>query len=204
MKNQAENQIRAHLLDQGCASCRIESRSPGNEVAWITLSHEGKMNSIGSAMIGDLLGIFADLKTREALRAVVIRGGGDRAFVGGAFLPELEGLNPESGRAFITRLHKACQAVRDCPVPVIACLQGYCLGAGTELAASCDFRLADHSLVVGMPEVKVGLPSVIEAALLPMLIGWGKTREMLLTAANYTAKEAAIAKAIYWGCRTMA
>lgn len=191
MKSQTENQICAHPLDRGKANCRIEKQSSGNEVAWITLSHEGKMNSIGSAMITDLLAIFAELKTRDALRVAVINGSGDRAFVGGAFLPELEGLDPETGRAFITRLHSACQAVRDCPVPVIASLQGYCLGAGTELAASCDFRLADHSLVVGMPEVRVGLPSVIEAALLPMLIGWGKTREMLLTGANYSAEAAA-------------
>lgn len=191
MSDQAKNQTSVHSLDRGNANCRIESRSPGNEVAWLTLSHESKMNSIGSAMIADLLGIFAELKNRDALRAVVISGDGDRAFVGGAFLPELEGLDPDAGRAFITRLHTACQAVRDCPVPVIARLQGYCLGAGTELAAACDFRLADHSLVIGMPEVRVGLPSVIEAALLPMLIGWGKTREMLLTAANYNAEEAA-------------
>ena len=190
MKSQTENQICAHPLDRGKANCRIEKQSSGNEVAWITLSHEGKMNSIGSAMITDLLAIFAELKTRGALRAVVLGGDGDRAFVGGAFLPELEALNPDSARAFITRLHDACQAVRDCPVPVIARLRGYCLGAGAELAASCDFRLADDSLVIGMPEVRVGLPSVIEAALLPMLIGWGKTREMLLTAANYEAKEA--------------
>ena len=74
-------------------------------------------------------------------------------------------------------------------MPVIAQLQGHCLGAGVELAASCDFRVGDRSVIFGMPEVKVGLPSVIEAALLPMLIGWGKTREMLLTSANYDADE---------------
>lgn len=178
-----------HPADKGTATCRIETRDSGGEVAWIELVHEGKMNAIGSAMVDSLLTIFAELKTRQTLRVVVITGGGQRAFVGGAFLPELDGLTPETGRKFITRVHLACQAARDCPVPVIAQLQGHCLGAGVELAASCDFRVGDRSVIFGMPEVKVGLPSVIEAALLPMLIGWGKTREMLLTSANYDADE---------------
>ncbi len=189
MREQHHQQIKGSSNDNGTANCRIETRQNGAEVAWITLEHSGKMNAIGSAMIAELLDIFADLKARDALRAVVITGGGDKAFVGGAFLPELNGLTPQTGREFITRLHVACQAVRDCPVPVIARMRGYCLGAGVELAAACDFRVADRSVIFGMPEVKVGLPSVIEAALLPMLIGWGKTREMLLTAANYNADE---------------
>ena len=75
-------------------------------------------------------------------------------------------------------------------VPVIGRLRGFCLGAGLELAAACDFRVADETFVMGMPEVKVGLPSVIEAALFPRLIGWGKTREMLLTGVNFDAADA--------------
>ncbi len=188
--SQPENkQITKHPADNSRATCGIETRDCGGEVAWIELEHVKKMNAIGSTMIADLMVIFADLSSREKLRVVVLRGTGERAFVGGAFLPELNGLNPETGRDFITRLHLACQAVRNCSVPVIARMQGYCLGAGVELAASCDFRVADRSMKFGMPEVKVGLPSVIEAALLPMLIGWGKTREMLLTSANYDADE---------------
>lgn len=178
-----------HPSDKGTATCRIETRDCGGEVAWIEVAHKGKMNAIGSAMIDALLTIFAELKTHQTLRVVVITGGGQHAFVGGAFLPELDGLTPKTGREFITRLHLACQAVRDCPVPVIAQMRGHCLGAGVELAASCDFRIADRSVIYGMPEVKVGLPSVIEAALLPLLIGWGKTRKMLLSGANYDADE---------------
>ncbi len=188
MTPETDTDSAAVIDDRGTADCRIESRE-GGEVAWVTLDHPGKMNSIGSAMMDAMMAVFANLADREDLRVVVISGAGSRAFVGGAFLPELHSLNPESGRAFITKLHLAIQAIRDCPVPVIARMQGYCLGAGTELAAACDFRMADTSVVFGMPEVKVGLPSVIEAALLPLLIGWGKTREMLLTGANYDAGE---------------
>jgi len=88
-------------------------------------------------------------------------------------------------------LHRCCEVLRYLPVPVIARIQGYALGAGLELAASCDLRIAADSAVFGMPEVKLGIPSVIEAALLPPLVGWGRAREMLLLGENFTACEAA-------------
>ena len=120
----------------------------------------------------------------------MLTGAGERAFIGGADLNELGALCADSARLFITRLHQACKAIRDCPVPVIGRVNGFCLGAGLEVAASCDFRAAAETAQFGMPEVVMGLPSVIEAALLPGLIGWGKTREMLLTGAMYSAAEA--------------
>jgi enoyl-CoA hydratase/carnithine racemase len=101
--------------DRGVANCRIEGRDQG-EVAWVTLEHRGKRNAIGSAMIADLTTIFSELGERRDLRVVVLTGAGSRAFVGGAFLPELHALDAESGRAFITRLHLLHQAVRDCPL----------------------------------------------------------------------------------------
>ena len=182
------SKLSAHRDDRGTANCRIESRS-GGEVAWIALEHAGKMNAMGTAMIDAFLQIISQLEHHTDLRVVVVTGAGSRAFVGGAFLPELYSLDAASSRSFIFRLHQLFQALRECPVPVIARIQGYCLGAGTELAAACDFRVADKSAIFGMPEVRVGMPSLIEAALLPMLVGWGRTREMLMTAANYSATE---------------
>jgi enoyl-CoA hydratase/carnithine racemase len=75
-------------------------------------------------------------------------------------------------------------------VPVIARINGYCLGAGMELAASCDLRAASDHAKFGMPEVRVGLPSGMEAALLPRLIGWGKAAELVLTGDVIDAAEA--------------
>ncbi len=100
-------------------------------------------------------------------------------------------LNPESARTFITLLHGCCHALRELPVPVIARIQGYALGGGLELAAACDLRVASDTAVFGMPEVKLGIPSVIEAALLPALVGWGRTRHMLLLGEPFGATEAA-------------
>jgi enoyl-CoA hydratase len=96
----------------------------------------------------------------------------------------------DTSRLYITRLHRMCETMREFPVPVIARINGVCLGAGLELAASCDMRVAVDSAVFGMPEVRMGMPSVIEAALLPGLIGWGKTREILLTGEGLMAEEA--------------
>jgi enoyl-CoA hydratase/carnithine racemase len=80
--------------------------------------------------------------------------------------------------------------VRDCPVPVIGRINGWTLGAGLELAAACDMRIAATTARFGMPEVRVGIPSVVEAALLPGLIGWGRTRRLLLLAETIDAAEA--------------
>ncbi len=126
----------------------------------------------------------------EMLRAVVITGAGEKAFIGGADIGEMSRLDDATAEAFITRLHRCCDAVRELPVPAIARIQGYTLGGGLELAAACDIRIAADSAVFGMPEVKLGIPSVIEAALLPTLVGWGRAREILLLGENFSAADA--------------
>jgi enoyl-CoA hydratase/carnithine racemase len=124
------------------------------------------------------------------LRVAVLTGAGGRAFIGGADVNELVRLEPGSARRFITTLHEACQAIRELPVPVIARIDGYCLGGGLEVAASCDLRVASEGSTFGMPEVRVGIPSVIEAALLPSIVGWGRARELVYTGESWGAGEA--------------
>ena len=162
----------------------------GGRVAFVTVDNRAKLNCLSTELNVRLCQVFADLGGDASLRAVVLTGAGDRAFIGGADLNELGGLCADSARLYITRLHQACKAIRDCPVPVIGRVNGFCLGAGLEVAASCDMRVAADTAQFGMPEVVMGIPSVIEAALLPGLIGWGRTREMLLTGALYPAAEA--------------
>src|SRR4029079_15640368 len=123
-----------------------------------------------------------------ALRCLIVTGEGERSFIGGANLLELETLDPQTGRAFLTKIHTMCQVLRDLPVPVIARVNGFCLGAGLEVMAACDMDIASGNAVFGMPEVKIGLPSVVEAALLPQLSGWGRTKVMLYTGENIDAR----------------
>ena len=172
------------------AGVSVEIPERVGRVAFVTVDNRRRLNCLSTPLILELTAAFAKLGKEEGLRTVVLTGAGDRAFIGGADLNELAGLNPDSARLFITRLHQACRAIRDCPVPVIGRIGGFCLGAGLEVAASCDFRAAAETAQFGMPEVHVGIPSVIEAALLPGLIGWGRTREMLLTGAMFSAAEA--------------
>ena len=134
------------------------------------------------------------LAQRDDLRALVLSGAGERAFIGGASIPEMAALDRASAKDFITLVHRTCDCLRRLPVPVIARIDGYALGAGLEVAASCDLRVASARAVFGMPEVKVGLPSVVEAALIPRLIGWGHARELLMLGENIDAETA-----LRWG-----
>ena len=167
----------------------INERTWGR-IARVTIDNRRRLNCLATPLILELTEAFTKLGSDAGLRAVVLTGAGERAFIGGADLNELGGLCTDSARLFITRLHRACAAVRNCPVPVIGRINGFCLGGGLEVAASCDMRVTAEDAQFGMPEVYMGIPSVIEAALLPGLIGWGKTREMLLTGAMYSAADA--------------
>jgi enoyl-CoA hydratase len=160
---------------------RLEERAKGACIGRLTIDHPGKLNILNRALITELAEKVEGLSSESRLRALVLSGAGERAFIGGADIRDMVGLAPASARDFIALLDRACQAIRRLPVPVIARIRGYALGAGLEVAASCDLRIADEAALFGMPEVKVGIPSVIEAALLPSLIGWGRARRLLLT-----------------------
>jgi enoyl-CoA hydratase len=170
---------------------RIETREAGARVATVTINNAHKLNTLNSALMADFVAAFEALAHDEALRCVVLTGAGERAFVGGADIDEMATIDATTARAFITKVHRCCHAPRELPVPVIARIQGFALGAGLEIAAACDLRLASELAQFGMPEVKLGIPSVVEAALLPMLVGWGRAREILLLGENFPARDAA-------------
>lgn len=140
--------------------------------------------------MADFAAAIEKLGRDESLRVVVLRGEGERAFIGGADIGDMAALDQGTAREFITALHLCCEAIRNLPVPVIARCAGYTLGAGLEIAAACDLRVAADSAQFGMPEVRLGIPSVIEAALLPSLIGWGRTRRLLLLGETIGAAQA--------------
>lgn len=159
-------------------------------VARLTLSNPAKLNALDAAAIEALGAAMRGLCADASLRAVVITGEGDKAFSGGVNVNELGATTPATARAAITRLHRAISAVRECPVPVIARVNGYCIGGALELAAACDLRIAADHARFGMPEVRLGIPSVIEAALLARLMGAGRARWLLLTGELIDAAEA--------------
>jgi len=179
---------------------RYEDR-PRGRIAHVTIDRTEKLNSLSSELMDGFAELFRSLAADLNLRCVVLSGAGEKAFIGGANIEEMAVLGgPAQARAFIEKVHGCCQAIRDLPVPVVARINGYCLGAGLEIAAACDLRIASDHAVLGMPEVKLGLPSVVEAALLPSLVGWGRARWMLMTGETFTAEDAArwgLVEAVY-------
>ena len=178
----------------GLVTVRTEHRGAHGTVATIAINNPARFNSLSSEVINQFIAAVRALSTDPALRCLIVTGTGDKSFMGGANLEELEGLTPDTARAFLTLIHTMCQVLRDLPVPTIARVNGYCLGAGLEVMAACDMHIASDNAVFGMPEVKIGLPSVVEAALLPQLIGWGRAKLLIYTGENIDA-----ATALGWG-----
>ncbi|MGH7311194.1 MAG: enoyl-CoA hydratase-related protein [Candidatus Rokuibacteriota bacterium] len=171
------------------APVRVDRAGP---VAWCTLARP-PLNLLDPGVIQAVRATFLGLAAEAELRAVVLTGSG-RAFCAGMNVHVLRDLDVAGARQLITALHEAIEAVHHAPVPVVAAISGPCLGAGLELALACDFRLASPEATFGLPEVRVGVPSVIEAALLPPLIGPGRAAELLLTGEAISAE-----RALAWG-----
>jgi enoyl-CoA hydratase/carnithine racemase len=172
---------------------RLDKRDQG-VVAFATLDNHAKLNTLNRALMTEFIAAVVSLSAIDELRAVVLSGAGDKAFIGGANIPEMAALDRDSARDFITLVHRTCDSLRRCPVPVIARIDGFALGAGLEVAVSCDLRIATDRARFGMPETKVGIPSVVEAALIPRLIGGGRARELLMLGEIIDA-----ATALSWG-----
>ena len=160
------------------------------KVCVFTVHGRTRLNLVGRAVLNSMQTVIAEAANDQQIRCAVLQGKNDDALIGGADLKELSALTHGSAAQFVGAIHEVCAAIRSFPAPVIARMRGYCLGGGLEIAAACDFRVADETLLCGMPEVKVGVPSVVEAALLPQLIGWGKTRELLYRGNIIDAAEA--------------
>lgn len=173
---------------EGAVRVEIRESPRTGRVAWLTIDRRAKLNTLTPELMRGFIAEAKKLGKDQALRAVVVTGAGEKSFVGGADINVMAGLQDgKAAKAFITLVHGICHALRQLPVPVIGRVNGYCLGAGLELAAACDLRISADSAKYGMPEVRVGIPSVVEAALLPGLIGWGRTRRLLLLAETLDA-----------------
>ena len=166
----------------------VDVESEGG-VARIFLNRPEKVNALGSASLQALLRALQTLEGDKELRAVVL-GGRGRAFCGGADVKELAALDASSAPSFVHKIHAVCAAIRGLPVPVIARLHGAVIGAGLEIAAACDLRIAAEGTKFAMPEVRLGIPSVVEAALLPRLMGAGRAAWLVLTGEAIDARRA--------------
>jgi enoyl-CoA hydratase/carnithine racemase len=179
------------------AGPRIDVRMTSDKhgaVAYVTVDNRAKLNTLTRALMIEFVSRVEALAAHDDLRALILTGAGEKAFIGGANIPEMAALDRSNAEAYITLVHRTCDCLRRLPVPVLARIDGYALGAGLEVAVSCDLRIATSRAKFGMPEVKVGIPSVVEAALLPRLVGFGRARELLMLGETIEA-----ATALRWG-----
>lgn len=158
---------------------RIVSQPLGTDLLLITLNRPQKRNALSRPLIEQLTQALVQAGSGPA-RGVILAGAGP-SFCAGVDLHEFAGGSPESGRALIVALKDCCAAARRLPKPVACAIQGHCLGGALELAACCDFRVCTPDAQLGMPEVFLGIPSVIDAVMIQHQIGAGRARELLLT-----------------------
>jgi len=160
------------------------------EITFLTLRGRGRLNLLGQSSFHDLTEALDLVRGDRRARVVVLTGAGETAFSAGVDLNEMKELQPPEAESFIRALHLATRGLLTLPLPAIAAVRGPCLGGALELALSCDLRIVAEDALLGLPEVKVGVPSVIEASLLPRTIGLGRARAMVLTGETVSAQEA--------------
>jgi enoyl-CoA hydratase len=158
-------------------------------VWWITFNRPEASNAFTLADLDRLAEVFEEARDRP--RAAVLTGAGTRAFSAGMHLQAFSDLTPERAREFIVKNRRLLAAVRTAPFPTIAAINGHCLGTGLGLALVSDIRIAVPHATFGLPEIKVGVPSVCDIALLQQHIGLAKAKEVILTGDNYSVEELA-------------
>lgn len=157
----------------------------------ITINRPDALNALNQAVVGQLKACFHDATAEDSVRAIVLSGAGEKAFVAGADIKELIDLSPAEAERCALSAKAMHDAIRVCPKPVIAAINGYCLGGGFELALACDLRIAAETARFGMPEIKLGvLPGGGGTAQLSRIAGAGIARALCLSGDMITAERA--------------
>ncbi len=166
----------------------FEIREP---LAILTLNRPKVLNALNQATFTELETAFTELTASESVRAILLTGAGEKAFAAGADIQELATISATEGQRLAARGQRILDLIESCGKPVIACINGFALGGGCELAMACTVRLASETAKLGQPEVKLGLlPGYGGSQRLPRLIGKGAALKLLLTGEIISAAEA--------------
>jgi enoyl-CoA hydratase/carnithine racemase len=162
-----------------------------NAIAYVTIDRPKVLNALNMATMEELREVFTDLAADGEIRVAILTGGGEKAFVAGADINELAKNNPVEAKAYTHRGQAVLDLIENLGKPVIACINGFALGGGCEIAMACTMRLASESAKLGQPEVKLGIiPGYGGTQRLPRLVGTGLAMQLLLTGEMISAHEA--------------
>jgi len=167
---------------------RLEKK---NQVGYITIDRPKVLNALNMATMGELHTAFTELKQDHVVRVVILTGAGEKSFVAGADIGELQRNNPVEAKEYTHRGQAVLDLIENLGKPVIACINGFALGGGCEIAMACTMRLATENAKLGQPEVKLGIiPGYGGTQRLPRLVGKGIAMQLLLTGEMISAQEA--------------
>ena len=162
-----------------------------NSIAYITVNRPKVLNALNMATMEELRAAFTDVKDDPSVRVAILTGAGEKAFIAGADIAELRHHDSVEGKEYTHRGQSVLDLIENLGKPSIACINGFALGGGCEVAMACTMRLASENAKLGQPEVKLGvIPGYGGTQRLPRLVGKGIAMQQLLTGEMTTAQEA--------------
>ena len=162
-----------------------------NSIAYVAVNRPKVLNALNMATMEELGLAFTDIKDDASIRVAILTGAGEKAFIAGADIGELAKHDAVSGKEYTHRGQSVLNLIENLGKPVIACLNGFALGGGCEIALACTMRLASENAKLGQPEVKLGIiPGYGGTQRLPRLVGKGVALHMVLAGEMITAQEA--------------
>jgi enoyl-CoA hydratase len=176
------------MLNATFENLRVDTK---NQIAYVTIDRPKVLNALNMATMGELRTLFTQLKGDREIRVVILTGAGEKSFVAGADIGELQKNNPVEAKEYTHRGQTVLDSIENLGKPVIACINGFALGGGCEIAMACTMRLAAENAKLGQPEVKLGIiPGYGGTQRLSRLVGKGIAMQLLLTGEMITAQEA--------------
>lgn len=162
-----------------------------SSIAYVTVNRPKVLNALNSATLEELRAAFTDIKADREIRVAIFTGAGEKAFIAGADINELAQRDAVTGKEYAARGQSVLDLIENLGKPVIACINGFALGGGCEIAMACTMRLASSSAKLGQPEVKLGIiPGYGGTQRLPRLVGKGIAMQLVLAGEMISAEEA--------------
>jgi enoyl-CoA hydratase/carnithine racemase len=167
----------------------VITQTRDGDILPIAIDNAAKANSLTAEMLTQLIDAFDAASADQSLRGVLLTSRGDAGFSAGMDTAQFDHADSERAYATITHLGEVCEAVKNCDLPVATAIRGYCVGGALEIAAAAEYRVGAEDSWYSMPEVRIGIPSVLDAANLWRVMGWTKATELIMTANRFTAQD---------------